>query len=152
MAFVYFILNRNQGKVELCPVNLQIFLTVSVELQHLLDIIDDTEGPESQNVHQRASLSLDNFWWRVGQGSHIQQAPHPPGKHVWGEALILDSLNFQVGAQIYKSWRNKFWKSFLFWGKRAHLTLKDLHFIHSPLRPKINRNCTISIYVKRSTL
>uniref|UniRef100_A0A8C4NXK1 Si:ch211-259g3.4 n=1 Tax=Dicentrarchus labrax TaxID=13489 RepID=A0A8C4NXK1_DICLA len=48
-----------------------------------------------QNVHQRASLSLDNFWWRVGQGSHIQQAPHPPGKHVWGEALILDSLSLQ---------------------------------------------------------
>lgn len=71
------------------------FLSAGGELQHLLDIIDDTEGPESQNVHQRASLSLDNFWWRVGQGSHIQQAPHPPGKHVWGEALILDSLNFQ---------------------------------------------------------
>uniref|UniRef100_A0A3B4UAG1 Bridge-like lipid transfer protein family member 2 n=1 Tax=Seriola dumerili TaxID=41447 RepID=A0A3B4UAG1_SERDU len=49
----------------------------------------------SQTVHQRASLSLDNFWWRVGQGSHIQQAPHPPGKHVWGEALILDSLSLQ---------------------------------------------------------
>uniref|UniRef100_A0A672K1T5 Bridge-like lipid transfer protein family member 2 n=1 Tax=Sinocyclocheilus grahami TaxID=75366 RepID=A0A672K1T5_SINGR len=43
----------------------------------------------------KASLSLDNFWWRVGQGSHIQQAPHPPGKHVWGEALILDSLTLQ---------------------------------------------------------
>lgn len=76
------------------------FPPVSVELQHLLDIKDDTEGPELQNVHQRASLSLDNFWWRVGQGSHIQQAPHPPGKHVWGEALILDSLSLQVSAQI----------------------------------------------------
>lgn len=75
---------------------------MSLELQHLLDIRDDTESPESQNVHQRASLSLDNFWWRVGQGSHIQQAPHPPGKHVWGEALILDSLNLQVGAQIIR--------------------------------------------------
>uniref|UniRef100_A0A3Q1BVQ7 FMP27/BLTP2/Hobbit GFWDK motif-containing RBG unit domain-containing protein n=1 Tax=Amphiprion ocellaris TaxID=80972 RepID=A0A3Q1BVQ7_AMPOC len=53
---------------------------------------------EWQNVQQRASLSLDNFWWRVGQGSHIQQAPHPPGKHVWGEALILDSLSLQVGS------------------------------------------------------
>lgn len=71
------------------------FLSAGGELQHLLDIKDDTEGPESQNVHQRASLSLDNFWWRVGQGSHIQQAPHPPGKHVWGEALILDSLSLQ---------------------------------------------------------
>uniref|UniRef100_A0A3Q3X1J2 FMP27/BLTP2/Hobbit GFWDK motif-containing RBG unit domain-containing protein n=1 Tax=Mola mola TaxID=94237 RepID=A0A3Q3X1J2_MOLML len=49
----------------------------------------------SQNVHQRASLTLDNFWWRVGQGSHIQQAPHPPGKHVWGEAVVLDLLNLQ---------------------------------------------------------
>uniref|UniRef100_A0A7N8Y945 KIAA0100 ortholog n=1 Tax=Mastacembelus armatus TaxID=205130 RepID=A0A7N8Y945_9TELE len=49
----------------------------------------------SQNVHQRASMSMDNFWWRVGQGSHIQQAPHPPGKHVWGEALVVDSLSLQ---------------------------------------------------------
>lgn len=102
MASVYLILNQNQGTAELCPVGLQIFffLPTSVELQHLLDIKDDTEGPESQNVHQRASLSLDNFWWRVGQGSHIQQAPHPPGKHVWGEALILDSLSLQVSAQV----------------------------------------------------
>uniref|UniRef100_A0A8C1H387 Si:ch211-259g3.4 n=2 Tax=Cyprinus carpio TaxID=7962 RepID=A0A8C1H387_CYPCA len=46
-------------------------------------------------VTEKASLSLDHFWWRVGQGSHIQQAPHPPGKHVWGEALILDSLTLQ---------------------------------------------------------
>ncbi|XP_034461284.1 protein KIAA0100-like isoform X2 [Hippoglossus hippoglossus] len=71
------------------------FLSASAELQHLLDIKVDKESPEPQNVHQRASLSLDNFWWRVGQGSHIQQAPHPPGKHVWGEALILDSLSLQ---------------------------------------------------------
>lgn len=70
-------------------------LCLCVELQHLPDI--KAESPESQNVHQRASLSLDNFWWRVGQGSHIQQAPHPPGKHVWGEALVLDSLSLQVG-------------------------------------------------------
>ncbi|XP_068440791.1 bridge-like lipid transfer protein family member 2 isoform X1 [Clinocottus analis] len=68
------------------------FLSASAELQHLLDIKVDTE---SQNVHRRVSLSLDNFWWRVGQGSHIQQAPHPPGKHVWGEALILDTLSLQ---------------------------------------------------------
>ncbi|XP_068571687.1 bridge-like lipid transfer protein family member 2 isoform X2 [Cebidichthys violaceus] len=67
----------------------------TAELQHLLDIKVDLEITESQNVHRRASLSLDNFWWRVGQGSHIQQAPHPPGKHVWGEALILDSLSLQ---------------------------------------------------------
>uniref|UniRef100_UPI0037E894CA bridge-like lipid transfer protein family member 2 n=1 Tax=Semicossyphus pulcher TaxID=241346 RepID=UPI0037E894CA len=71
------------------------FLSASAELQHLLDIKVDPESTESQNVHQRATLSLDNFWWRVGQGSHIQQAPHPPGKHVWGEALILDSLTLQ---------------------------------------------------------
>ncbi|XP_034062904.1 protein KIAA0100-like isoform X3 [Gymnodraco acuticeps] len=71
------------------------FLSVSAELQHLLDIKVDYESTESQNVHRRASLSLDNFWWRVGQGSHIQQAPHPPGKHVWGEALILDTLSLQ---------------------------------------------------------
>ncbi|XP_022052501.2 protein KIAA0100 isoform X1 [Acanthochromis polyacanthus] len=71
------------------------FLSANAELQHLLDIKVDDESAESQNVQQRASLSLDNFWWRVGQGSHIQQAPHPPGKHVWGEALILDSLSLQ---------------------------------------------------------
>ncbi|XP_035535920.1 protein KIAA0100-like isoform X1 [Morone saxatilis] len=71
------------------------FISASAELQHLLDIKFGAESPECQNVHQRASLSLDNFWWRVGQGSHIQQAPHPPGKHVWGEALILDSLSLQ---------------------------------------------------------
>ncbi|XP_077422133.1 bridge-like lipid transfer protein family member 2 isoform X2 [Vanacampus margaritifer] len=71
------------------------FLSASAELQHLLDLKVDQDGPESRNVHQRASLNLDSFWWRVGQGSHIQQAPHPPGKHVWGEALILDSLELQ---------------------------------------------------------
>lgn len=71
------------------------FLSVNAELKHLPDMKIENETPESQNVHQRASLSLDNFWWRVGQGSHIQQAPHPPGKHVWGEALILDSLTLK---------------------------------------------------------
>lgn len=73
------------------------------DLQHLLDLKVDRESSESQNLHQRASLSLDSFWWRVGQGSHIQQAPHPPGKHVWGEALILDSLNLQVGVKQNKT-------------------------------------------------
>uniref|UniRef100_A0A8D0CN22 Bridge-like lipid transfer protein family member 2 n=1 Tax=Scleropages formosus TaxID=113540 RepID=A0A8D0CN22_SCLFO len=53
------------------------------------------ENQSSQSLHQRTSLSLDHFWWRVGQGSHIQQAPHPPSKHVWGEAFILDSLTLQ---------------------------------------------------------
>ncbi|XP_042342340.1 protein KIAA0100-like isoform X1 [Plectropomus leopardus] len=71
------------------------FLSASAELRHLLDSEVDTESTESQNVHRHGALSLDNFWWRVGQGSHIQQAPHPPGKHVWGEALILDSLSLQ---------------------------------------------------------
>ncbi|XP_041850668.1 protein KIAA0100-like isoform X2 [Melanotaenia boesemani] len=71
------------------------FISANAELQHLLDLKVDKENSESQNLHQRASLSLDNFWWRVGQGSHIQQAPHPPGKHVWGEALVLDSLSLQ---------------------------------------------------------
>uniref|UniRef100_A0A665TQY6 Si:ch211-259g3.4 n=1 Tax=Echeneis naucrates TaxID=173247 RepID=A0A665TQY6_ECHNA len=61
---------------------------------------------DSQNVHQRASLCLDNFWWRVGQGSHIQQAPHPPGKHVWGEALVLDSLSLQVGNKYLHTFKN----------------------------------------------
>ncbi|CAN9510887.1 unnamed protein product [Ophioblennius macclurei] len=71
------------------------FLSANAELQHLLDIRAEKGSGESQNVHQRASLTLDHFWWRVGQGSHIQQAPHPPGKHVWGEALVLDSLTLQ---------------------------------------------------------
>ncbi|TNN66058.1 Protein KIAA0100 [Liparis tanakae] len=72
------------------------FLSASAELQHLRDIKVDPDSTEAQNVHRRVSLSLDNFWWRVGQGSHIQQAPHPPGKHVWGEALILDTLSLQA--------------------------------------------------------
>lgn len=80
--------------------NIYFSFNLCAELQHLLDIKTESESPESQNVHQRASLSLDNFWWRVGQGSHIQQAPHPPSKHVWGEALVLDSLTLQVEAQI----------------------------------------------------
>ncbi|KAK5620576.1 hypothetical protein CRENBAI_022122 [Crenichthys baileyi] len=71
------------------------FISANAELQHLLDFKVDKNSSESQNLHQRALLSLDNFWWRVGQGSHIQQAPHPPGKHVWGEALILDTLSLQ---------------------------------------------------------
>ncbi|MEQ2161389.1 hypothetical protein GOODEAATRI_009148, partial [Goodea atripinnis] len=71
------------------------FISANAELQHLLDFKVDKDSSESQNLHQRALLSLDNFWWRVGQGSHIQQAPHPPGKHVWGEALILDTLSLQ---------------------------------------------------------
>uniref|UniRef100_A0A673KR42 Protein KIAA0100-like n=1 Tax=Sinocyclocheilus rhinocerous TaxID=307959 RepID=A0A673KR42_9TELE len=54
-----------------------------------------SDDVKSLTVTEKASLSLDHFWWRVGQGSHIQQAPHPAGKHVWGEALILDSLTLQ---------------------------------------------------------
>ena len=73
-----------------------LLLLWSSELQHLLDIRTVAESLQTQSVHQRGSLSLDHFWWRVGQGSHIQQAPHPAGKHVWGEALILDSLTLQV--------------------------------------------------------
>lgn len=57
------------------------------ELQHSV---------ESAKQDERLKMSLDHFWWRVGQGSHIQQAPHPPGKHVWGEALIMDSFTLQV--------------------------------------------------------
>ncbi|XP_026992620.2 protein KIAA0100 isoform X2 [Tachysurus fulvidraco] len=62
------------------------FISVSTELQHA---VDSTKQDES------LSTSLDHFWWRVGQGSHIQQAPHPPGKHVWGEALIVDSFTLR---------------------------------------------------------
>lgn len=94
-VFIYTTLH-----IYLQALHIYFSFNLSVELQHLLDIKTESESPESQNVHQRASLTLDNFWWRVGQGSHIQQAPHPPGKHVWGEALILDSLSLQVGAEI----------------------------------------------------
>lgn len=97
--------------------NLQCFFIctpfVSSELRHILDIKVESENQESQNVHERASLSLDNFWWRVGQGSHIQQAPHPPGKHVWGEALILDSLSLQVGLQIFVSFYTDYLLTFI---------------------------------------
>ncbi|CAB1348981.1 unnamed protein product [Coregonus sp. 'balchen'] len=83
------------------------FISVSTEMQHLLDISTNAESLKFQNVHRRLSLSLDHFWWRVGQGSHIQQAPHPPGKHVWGEALILDSLTLQVTQAYNKGSFNK---------------------------------------------
>ncbi|XP_069040535.1 bridge-like lipid transfer protein family member 2 isoform X1 [Lepisosteus oculatus] len=76
------------------------FISASTELQHLMDISTDPQSLKTQSLHRRASLSLDHFWWRVGQGSHIQQAPHPPGKHVWGEALILDSLALQGSCNI----------------------------------------------------
>ncbi|XP_066552297.1 bridge-like lipid transfer protein family member 2 isoform X2 [Amia ocellicauda] len=76
------------------------FLSASTELQHLMDISTDPQSLRTQSLHRRTSLSLDHFWWRVGQGSHIQQAPHPPGKHVWGEALILDSLTLQGSCNI----------------------------------------------------
>ncbi|RXN03891.1 Protein KIAA0100-like isoform X1 [Labeo rohita] len=69
------------------------FISANTELEHLLGSEEDEV--KSLTVTEKASLSLDHFWWRVGQGSHIQQAPHPPGKHVWGEALILDSLTLQ---------------------------------------------------------
>ncbi|XP_070295468.1 bridge-like lipid transfer protein family member 2 [Salvelinus sp. IW2-2015] len=71
------------------------FISVSTEMQHVLDISTNAESLNFQNVHRHLSLSLEHFWWRVGQDSHIQQAPHPPGKHVWGEARILDSLTLQ---------------------------------------------------------
>ncbi|XP_010863616.2 protein KIAA0100 isoform X3 [Esox lucius] len=83
------------------------FISATTELQHLLDISTNAESLKFQNVHRRLSLSLDHFWWRVGQGSHIQQTPHPPGKHVWGEALILDSLTLQVTQACHKGSVNK---------------------------------------------
>ncbi|XP_066518591.1 bridge-like lipid transfer protein family member 2 [Hoplias malabaricus] len=71
------------------------FLSSTAELQHLVESSTEEEPEQSLNMSQQVSLSLDHFWWRVGQGSHIQQAPHPPGKHVWGEALILDSFTLK---------------------------------------------------------
>ncbi|XP_028857357.1 protein KIAA0100-like isoform X2 [Denticeps clupeoides] len=71
------------------------FLSTSADLQHVLEPPSQTEDGDAPARRLQASLSLDHFWWRVGQGSHIQQAPHPPGKHVWGEALILDSFTLQ---------------------------------------------------------
>ncbi|XP_062872628.1 bridge-like lipid transfer protein family member 2 isoform X1 [Trichomycterus rosablanca] len=65
------------------------FISANTELLHSVDTSKIEESDQSWN------LSLDHFWWRVGQGSHIQQAPHPPGKHVWGEALILDSFTLK---------------------------------------------------------
>ncbi|XP_064157115.1 bridge-like lipid transfer protein family member 2 [Anguilla rostrata] len=71
------------------------FISASTELQHLMDFPVEAGSVGCQSLHQRASLSLEHCWWRVGQGSHIQQAPHPPDKHVWGEALTLNSLTLQ---------------------------------------------------------
>lgn len=78
----------------------------ATELQHLMDPSAEEESLQSLNTTQQVSLSLDHFWWRVGQGSHIQQAPHPPGKHVWGEALILDSFTMQVKHTPSASFQN----------------------------------------------
>ncbi|XP_064424989.1 bridge-like lipid transfer protein family member 2 [Latimeria chalumnae] len=61
------------------------FSSVSTELQHL----------KNPNLHRRTALAVDQLWWRVGQGSHIQQAPRPPQMHVWGDAVMLDSLRLQ---------------------------------------------------------
>ncbi|XP_039613175.1 protein KIAA0100-like isoform X1 [Polypterus senegalus] len=71
------------------------FISASAALQHLMDISTDVQHLKSQSLHQRVTLSMDQFWWRVGDGSHIQQATHPPDKHVWGEALVIDYLNLQ---------------------------------------------------------
>ncbi|XP_056415070.1 bridge-like lipid transfer protein family member 2 [Hyla sarda] len=61
------------------------FSSVSLEFKHL----------QTQNLHQRALLSVSNLCWRVGKDSHIQQALHPPNTHVWGEAFVLDSFSLQ---------------------------------------------------------
>ncbi|XP_043910335.1 protein KIAA0100 homolog [Protopterus annectens] len=60
-------------------------ISASADLQHL----------RTHSLHQRMTLSLDHLWWRVGEGSHIQQAPHPPNMHVWGNALLLDCFTLQ---------------------------------------------------------
>ncbi|XP_075052913.1 bridge-like lipid transfer protein family member 2 [Mixophyes fleayi] len=61
------------------------FSSVSLEFKHL----------RTQNLHQRAQLSVSNLCWRVGKDSHIQQALHPPNTHIWGEACVLDSFSLQ---------------------------------------------------------
>ncbi|XP_075445376.1 bridge-like lipid transfer protein family member 2 isoform X2 [Ascaphus truei] len=61
------------------------FSSVSLEFKHL----------RTQNLHQRALLSVSHLCWRVGKDSHIQQALHPPSTHVWGDALVLDSFSLQ---------------------------------------------------------
>ncbi|KAE8622197.1 hypothetical protein XENTR_v10005139 [Xenopus tropicalis] len=61
------------------------FSSVSLEFKHL----------RTQNLHQRALLTISHLCWRVGKDSHIQQALHPPSTHVWGEALVLDSFSLQ---------------------------------------------------------
>ncbi|XP_069082287.1 bridge-like lipid transfer protein family member 2 isoform X2 [Pleurodeles waltl] len=61
------------------------FNSLSLDYQHL----------RTQSLHQRAILLLDQLCWRVGKDSHIQQAPHPPDTHLWGEALILSTFNLQ---------------------------------------------------------
>ncbi|XP_053313051.1 bridge-like lipid transfer protein family member 2 [Spea bombifrons] len=61
------------------------FSSVSLELKHL----------RTQNLHQRAVLSVSHLCWRVGKDSHILQALHPPNTHVWGEAFVLDTFSLQ---------------------------------------------------------
>ncbi|XP_035390057.1 protein KIAA0100 isoform X1 [Electrophorus electricus] len=77
------------------------FIAVDAELKHCMA---PAEGAQLRvNVTRRASVSLDHLWWRVGQGSHIQQAPHPPGRHVWGEAVILDSVALQASSSLVRT-------------------------------------------------
>ncbi|XP_076833583.1 bridge-like lipid transfer protein family member 2 isoform X2 [Brachyhypopomus gauderio] len=81
------------------------FIAADAELQHCVDsTTEPAEGAvPSLNMSRRASVSLDHFWWRVGQGSHIQQAPHPAGRHVWGEALVLDSFSLEASSNALQS-------------------------------------------------
>ncbi|XP_067864625.1 bridge-like lipid transfer protein family member 2 [Heptranchias perlo] len=58
-------------------------------------VIADTQHLKTHNSHWRWNLAVEKLWWRAGEGSQIAKAPPPHNTHVWGDALVVDSLNLQ---------------------------------------------------------
>ncbi|XP_067866880.1 LOW QUALITY PROTEIN: bridge-like lipid transfer protein family member 2 [Heterodontus francisci] len=58
-------------------------------------VIADTQHLKTRCSYWRGNLAVKNLWWRVGEGSQIPKAPHPVNTHMWGDALVVDSLNLQ---------------------------------------------------------
>ncbi|XP_072326063.1 bridge-like lipid transfer protein family member 2 isoform X2 [Scyliorhinus torazame] len=58
-------------------------------------IIADTQHLKTQSSHWRGNLAVNNLWWRAGKGSQMLRELPPTSTHVWGDALVLQSLNLQ---------------------------------------------------------
>ncbi|XP_051891846.1 protein KIAA0100-like isoform X2 [Pristis pectinata] len=87
------------------PINLTCTLTnVSGSLQFLAtpafalgvsSVVADTQHLKACNSHWRGNLAVKNLWWRAGDGSHVLRAPPPANTHVWGDVLVVDTMNMQ---------------------------------------------------------